>query len=175
MCRVPSKSSGMPGYAEVGVIENMNERRTLQARILATIRRPRVTLYILAGWSFLAGVTQLFVNSGVFLDIHNQELDGALGGLALSFNAIPLALAYLFCSRDPAKYYQIFWLSLVQQAAMAIGNVYELAIGTFSAESIVVPLVGAVVLGSLSFAQVFEVRPQGGKGPSETPATGQPA
>jgi hypothetical protein len=113
-------------------------------------------LLVLAAWSLLAGVTQLFVNSSVFLDIHDMELDGALGGLALSFNAIPLALLYLFCSRDPARYYQIFWLSLVHQGAMAAGNLYQLAIGTFSAESVLIPVLGAAFLAVLSFLQVFE-------------------
>jgi hypothetical protein len=115
-------------------------------------------LMLLAGWSLLAGVTQLFVNSSVFLDIHEIELDGALGGLALSFNAIPLALLYLYCARDPMRYYHIFWLALVHQAAMAGGNLYHLAIGTYSAESIAIPLVGAVLLAALSFLQVFEPR-----------------
>lgn len=68
---------------------------------------------ILAAWSLLAGVIQLFVNSEVFLNIHDVEFDGALGGFALSFNAIPLALLYLYCARDPVRYAHVFWLSLV--------------------------------------------------------------
>src|SRR3990172_8116370 len=82
------------------------------------IRQPRLVLLLLAVWSALAFVTQLFVNSGIFLDIHDQELDGALGGLALSFNAAPLALVYLYCSRDPQRFSHVFWLSLVHQGAM---------------------------------------------------------
>jgi hypothetical protein len=124
------------------------------ARINAFVRRPRITLYLLAAWSLLAGVTQLFVNSGLFLDIHDAELDGALGGLALSLNAIPLALLYLYCSRDPARYHQVFWLAVIQQVAMAAGNLYHLVLGTYSAESIVVPLAGAAALAGLSAAQV---------------------
>lgn len=120
------------------------------------LRHPRMMLFVLAGWSLLAGVTQLFVNSSIFLDIHDVELDGALGGFALSFNAIPLALVYLYCSRDPMRYYHVFWLSLVHQTAMAIGNLYHLALGTFTLESIAIPLAGATVLAVLSFLQVFE-------------------
>ena len=136
----------------------MNDRTStsVPSRLLTAVRNPRMTLILLAAWSLLAGVTQLFVNSGVFLDIHDVELDGALGGFALSFNAIPLALLYLFCARDPSRYRQIFWLALVHQGAMAAGNIYHLALGTFSAESIIAPLLGAVALGALSFAQVFE-------------------
>jgi hypothetical protein len=151
-------------------MQSGNPSRPLQAKVLDFLRRPRITLYLLAGWSMLAGVTQLFVNSGIFLDIHDIELDGALGGFALSFNAIPLALAYLFCSRDPVRYFHIFWLALVHQAAMAIGNVYHLAIGTFSAESIIVPLVGALCLSGLSFAQVFEPRTGAPSQPAAVPS-----
>jgi hypothetical protein len=131
-----------------------------QSKLNSFVRRPRVTLYLLAGWSLLAGITQLFVNSGLFLDIHGAELDGALGGLALSFNAVPLSLLYFYCSRDPDKYHAVFWLALVHQAAMVLGNLYHLIIGTFSAESVILPILGAGALASLSFAQVFEPRSQ---------------
>jgi len=124
------------------------------------VRQPRIVLFLLAVWSALAFVTQLFVNSGVFLDIHDMELDGALGGLALSFNAAPLAVVYLYCSRDPARYAHVFWLSLVHQGAMGAGGLYHWAIGTFSIESILVPVVGAGFLAILSFLQVFEPRPE---------------
>jgi hypothetical protein len=140
-------------------VTNQHSASSIQAKIIRLIRKPRHLLYLLAAWSLLAGVTQLFVNSSFFVDVHNAELDGALGGFALSFNAIPLALLYLYCSRDPQRYYHIFWLSLVHQAAMAAGNLYHLAIGTFSVESIIIPLTGAVVLAVLSFLQVFEPRP----------------
>ena len=123
------------------------------------IRQPRLVLLLLAVWSALAFVTQLFVNSGIFLDIHDQELDGALGGLALSFNAAPLALVYLYCSRNPEKYAHVFWLSLVHQGAMAAGGLYHWAIGTFSFESVIVPIAGGLFLAVLSFLQVFEPKP----------------
>ena len=127
------------------------------------IRQPRLVLLLLAAWSALAFVTQLFVNSGVFLDIHDQELNGALGGLALSFNAAPLAplaLLYLYCSRDPQRFSHVFWLSLVHQGAMTAGGLYHWAIGTFSLESVIVPIAGGLFLAVLSFLQVFEPRPE---------------
>ena len=110
----------------------MNNPGSLPSRVLAAVRIPRVTLFILAGWSVLAALTQVFVNSPLFLDIHDAELDGALGGLALSFNAVPLAVLYVYCARDPVRYHAVFWLALVHQGAMAAGNLYELAIGTYS-------------------------------------------
>ncbi len=144
----------------------MNNPGSLPSRVLAAVRIPRVTLFILAGWSVLAALTQVFVNSPLFLDIHDAELDGALGGLALSFNAVPLAVLYVYCARDPVRYHAVFWLALVHQGAMAAGNLYELAIGTYSAESIIIPLVGACALGALSFAQIFEPRPYSGGNPT---------
>lgn len=133
-----------------------SQRRSLLERI---VRQPRIVLLALTAWSLLAFVTQLFVNSNIFLDTHDIELDGALGGLALSFNALPLALVYLYCSRDPAKFAHVFWLSLVHQGAMAAGGLYQWAIGTFSFESVVVPIAGAAFLAVLSFLQVFDPRP----------------
>jgi hypothetical protein len=96
------------------------------------------------------------VNSGLFLDIHDLELDGALGGFALGFNALPMAVLYLYCWRDPQRYRHVFWLALIQQAAMASGAVYQLVIGTFSVESVIVPAVGSGALAFFSFLQVFE-------------------
>jgi hypothetical protein len=129
-------------------------------RLVAVLRQPRVLLLLLAAWSALAVATQVFVNSGLFLDIHDIELDGALGGLALSFNAAPLALLYLYCERDPGRYNQVFWLALVHQAAMASAGLYHWVIGTFTFESIVVPVAVSAALAVLSFMQVFEPRPK---------------
>lgn len=143
--------------------------RTFQAKLLTVLRQPRVTLLLLVSWSLLAGVTQLFVNSPVFLDIHNIELDGALGGFALSLNAIPLALLYLYCVRNPDKYPQVFWLALVQESVMVAGNLYQLIIGTFSFESIAIPLVGSVALAALCFAQIFQPRSPEGPANSQAP------
>ena len=129
---------------------------TVAARIVQLVKRPRILLLLLAAWSVLAVLTQVFVNSGAFLDIHDIELDGAMGGFALSFQAIPLALLYLYCWRDPAHYHSVFWLALIQQAAIGGSVLYQWAIGTFSFESIVVPLAGSIVLGVFSFLQLFE-------------------
>jgi hypothetical protein len=125
-----------------------------------------VLLLLLAAWSALTVATQVFVNSGLFLDIHDAELDGALGGMALSFNAAPLALLYLYCERDPARYNQVFWLATVHQAAMAAAGLYHLVIGTFTLESIVVPVVVSAALAVLSFLQALEPRPE----PEQPPA-----
>jgi hypothetical protein len=130
------------------------------SRIVQLGKRPRILLLLLAAWSLLAVLTNVFVNSGVFLDIHDIELDGALGGFALSFQAVPLALLYLYCWRDPAHYHSVFWLALVQQGAIAAGVLYQWAIDTYSIESILIPLVGSIALGVFSFLQLFEPKSQ---------------
>ena len=127
-------------------------------RLVQIGKKPRILLLSLAAWSVLSLLPQVFVNSGAFLDIHDIELDGAMGGFALSFQAVPLVLLYLYCWRDPAHYHSVFWLALVQQIAMGAGVLYEWAIGTFSFESIIVPLAGALILGVFSFLQLFEPR-----------------
>lgn len=137
--------------------------------ILRFVQRPRILLILLAAWSLLAAVTQLFVNSGLFLDVHDMELDGALGGFALSFNAAPLALLYLYCWRDPVRYRHVFWLAMIHQTVIAVGVLYHWAIGTFSVESIIIPLAGSAALAVFSFLQVFEPRPQM-QAPPETQA-----
>ena len=138
--------------------EQQTGRPSLRGRLLGLFRRPGVLLAMLAVWSLLAFVSQLFVNGGVFLDIHGAELDGALGGLALSFNALPLALLYLFVLPSPGRHPEIFWLALVHQSAMAAGALYHWALGTFTAESIIVAVVISAALAVLSFLQVFEPR-----------------
>jgi hypothetical protein len=126
------------------------------SRIVHLGKKPRILLLLLVAWSLLAILTQVFVNSGLFLDIHDIEFDGAMGGFALTFQAVPLALLYLYCWRDPEHYRSVFWLALVQQISIAAGVLYQWAIGTFSLESIIVPLVGSIVLGVFSFLQLFE-------------------
>src|SRR3989337_2707276 len=77
-----------------------------------TLRQPRVVLILLAVWAIIGAVTEFFTSSGLFVDLHGGELDGALGGRALRWEAIPLALLYLYCGRGPARYHHVFLLAL---------------------------------------------------------------
>jgi hypothetical protein len=126
-----------------------------QANALVRLgRQPRILLLVLTIWSILAALTELFVNSPLFLDIHNEQFDGALGGLAFNFNAVPLAVLYLYCSRDPARFPHIFSLATIQQGVMFLGVLYHWIVGTFTIESIIVP---AVVSGALAIFSIFQV------------------
>lgn len=123
-------------------------------------RKPRAVLGVLAVWSMLAALTQIFVNSGLFLDIHDNELDGALGGMAFGLNAVPLAAVYLYCARNPTRHPNVFWLAFIHQGVMFAAMLYHLGVGTFSLESIIAPAVGSALLAGVSFLQIFEPKSQ---------------
>ncbi len=123
-----------------------------------TLRQPRVVLILLAVWAIIGALTEFFTSSGLFVDLRDVELDGALGGRALSWEAIPLAVLYLYTSRDPVRYQRVFWLALVEQGAAILANVYHLAAGDFSIESVIIPIAGASALGLLVFLHLFEPR-----------------
>jgi hypothetical protein len=124
----------------------------------ATLRQPRIVLILLAVWAIIGALTEFFTSSGLFVDLHGLEMDGALGGRALSWEAIPLAVLYLYCSRDPVRYQRVFWLALIEQAAAIVANVYHWGAGDFSFESVFVPIVVAAALGVLVFLHLFQPR-----------------
>src|SRR3989304_7162538 len=82
----------------------------------AALRQPRILLILLAMWDIIGALTEFFSSSGLFVDLQGIELDGALGGRALSWEAIPLAVLNLYCARDPVRSHRGFWLALVEQA-----------------------------------------------------------
>ncbi|MDO8616956.1 MAG: hypothetical protein Q7T33_14690 [Dehalococcoidia bacterium] len=135
--------------------------------LLNALQRPRIMLVLLALWSLTAFLTQVFVNSGLFLEQHfrdgerkrDLELDGVFGGLALGWEPIALAALYLYCARDPVRYQRIFWLALIHQGALIAAGVYHwLAIGTFTFESVFIPLAVSGGLTTLVFLHLFRPR-----------------
>jgi hypothetical protein len=126
--------------------------------ILHFLQRPRIMLLLLAGWSLLGLVTQVFTSSSLFFDNHDHEIDGALGGFALGWEGIPLAAVYIYCLRDPLKHKAVFVLALIQMASLAASQLYHLGTGDFSFESIIVPLAGSAGLGALVFLHLFHPR-----------------
>src|SRR3989304_1105962 len=79
-----------------------------------------------------------------------------VGAPALGWEAIPLAVLYLYCARDPARYHHVFWLALIEQAAAIVANVYHWGAGDFSFESVVIPAGVAAGLGLLVFLHLFQ-------------------
>ncbi len=121
-----------------------------------TLRQPRVVLIVLAVWAIIGAITEVFTSSGLFVDLKGVELDGALGGRALSWEAIPLAVLYLYCSRDPVRYHRVFWLALIEQGAAVAANIYHLGAGDFSFESVFIPILVAGALALLVFLHLFQ-------------------
>ena len=79
----------------------------------ATLRQPRVVLILLAVWEVIGALAEFFTSSGLFVNLHGGEIDGALAGRALGWEAVPLAVLYLYCARDPERYHRVFWLALI--------------------------------------------------------------
>ena len=126
----------------------------------ATLRQPRVVLVLLAAWEVIGALTEFFTSSGLFVNLHGGEIDGALAGRALGWEAVPLAVLYLYCARDPARYHRVFWLALIEQAAAIVANVYHWGAGDFSFESVVIPAGVAAGLGLLVFLHLFQPKEQ---------------
>ncbi len=112
-----------------------------------TLRQPRVVLILLAAWNIVAVVSEFFLDG---------KIRGPFGGLSLSWDAIPLAVLYLYCSRDPARYHRVFWLALVQQAAAIAANMYHWGAGDLTPGSIIIPVAVAAGLGVLVFLHLFQ-------------------
>ncbi len=126
----------------------------------ALAQRPRLMLLLLAGWSILTVLTQTFTGSSIFLEDHGRselELDGALGGLALGWQGIPLAALYIYSFRNPVRYRPVFILALIHMAALSAAQLYHLLItGDFTIESVFVPLIGSVALGALVLLHLLQ-------------------
>ncbi|HEU4759547.1 MAG TPA: hypothetical protein VFT91_06140 [Dehalococcoidia bacterium] len=123
---------------------------------LKAVRQPRVLLILLAAWAIIGALTEFFTSSGLFVDLHGEELDGVLGGRALSWESIPMAVLYLYCARSPERYRPVFWLALIEQVAAIVASIYHWGAGDFSVESVVIPIAVAGALTILVFLHLFE-------------------
>lgn len=142
--------------------EEMGYQRPLGENFFVQfVQRPRILLILLALWEIIGFLTELFTGNPLFLENHEGEinLDGALGGRALGWEQIPLAVLYFYCARDPDRYGRIFWLALIEQAAAVSANLYHwLVTDDFTFESVVIPMAVAAGLGTLAFLAVFQPR-----------------
>ena len=125
--------------------------------ILQLVQKPRVLLVLLAAWEIVGVLVELFASSSFSMNLNNG-LDGLLAGRILSWQAVPLAVLYLYCARDPQRYPRIFWLALIEQAAAVAANIYHLVADDLEFEAIFVPVVVSASLGTLAFLNVFQRR-----------------
>ncbi len=140
--------------------------------VLKFVQRPRILLVLLAAWEIIGALTEFFTSSGLFVDLHGGELDGALGGRALGWEQIPLAALYIYCARDPERYHRVFYLALLEQAAAIVANIYHWGSDDFSGESVIIPVAVAAGLGALVFLHLFQPKPP--PATASTEASGDP-
>jgi hypothetical protein len=134
-------------------------------RLLVRLQQPRVLLFLLAIWAAIGAATEFFTSSGLFVDLHGRQLDGALGGRALGWEAVPLAALYLYAIRDPERFRGVFWIALIEQSAAIIANIYHWGSGDFSFESIILPLAVAAGLDVLVLLHLFEKKEEAAAAP----------
>jgi hypothetical protein len=71
------------------------------------------------------------------------------------WQGIPLALLYFLSFRNPQDNRSVFWVGLIQQGAAIAANLFQWGTGTFTAESILIPVAVSAGLGALVFVNVF--------------------
>ncbi len=129
---------------------------------LNLLLQPRILLFLLAAWALLGFLTELVVDSALFVERHGDGdigLDGALGGLALNWEGIPLAVLYIYCARNPDRFRGVYWLALAAMAASVASNLYHwLVTDTYSIESVALPIGISAGLASLVFLHLFRAK-----------------
>ena len=126
--------------------------------LLGFVRQPRILLILLAVWAIIAFMSELVMDSALFVEGKGEDLqlDGALASLAFNWEALALAVLYIYCSRDPERYRGVFWLALIALGASIASNLYHwLVTDTFSIESIFIPMIVSGGLMALVFMHLF--------------------
>jgi hypothetical protein len=123
---------------------------------LKVLQRPRIVLLLLLAWSVITVIIEAWPESDIFFNVkRGDEIDGALAGGILMWQGIPLALLYFLSFRHPEHNKSVFWVGLVQQAAAIAANIFAWGTGTFTVESIIIPVAVSAGLGALVFVNVF--------------------
>jgi hypothetical protein len=152
MSDMPGESGGAEAY----------EKPLADNAFLRLVQRPRILLILLAAWEVVGFLTELFTSNGLFLENHAAgeiSLDGVFAGRALGWEAIPLAVLYLYCARDPRRFHGVFWLALVEQGAAIASYFYHWLVSEdFSFESVAIPMAGSATLGFFVFLHLFQPR-----------------
>ena len=159
------------GEGETWAAQIPGEKPLGENAVLKFLQRPRIVLLLLMAWSLLTFLIEAWPESGIFFDVKSgKEIDGALGGGILMWQGIPLALLYFLSFRNPQQNRSVFWVGLVQQAAAAAANLYEWGRGTFSGESIIIPVAVSAGLGALVSVNLFGRDEMAEMAPPSTPA-----
>lgn len=113
-------------------------------RLVQRIRTPRVVLLLLAAWDLLGAAAELLADSALFS--LQEPTNGVLAGRAFSGALIIPALVYLYALRNPQRYWQVWWLALVEQVVALASYVYHLGADRFGLEDVILPLTGSSIL-----------------------------
>jgi hypothetical protein len=100
-------------------------------------------------------LTEAFTNNGFFSDLHGEDINGLLGGLALGWEGVPLTALYIYCFRNPRRYPRIFWLALIHMGSLSLSLLYHLVTGDVPIASIIVPAGVTGGLLALVFIHLF--------------------
>ncbi len=158
MAETPGGETGAAGPPTA-----IEPKQLAENAVLKFVQRPRIMLILLGAWNVVAAVSEFFV------DVHNGKIRGPVGGLALSWESIPLAALYFYCAREPERYQRVFWLALIQQAAAVVANFYHWGADDVTPGSIVIPVAVSATLGALVFLHLFQPKPAEPAAPASTP------
>jgi len=154
--------------ASTGGIRPAQEPPSFLESLLYTLRRPRVTLGLLAAWAIVGVLTQLLSESFLF-DMKGVEASGIFGGRVFSASALIPAIVYIWALRNPQQHRRVFWLGLIEQVALILSSFYHKGAGDIGWEGVIIPTIISGALIFLIFPNLFEpkqaLQPQAAGGP----------
>ena len=154
--------------ASTGGIRPAQEPPSFLESLLYTLRKPRVTLGLLAAWA-IVGVAAELLSDSLLFDM-KREASGILGGRVFSASALIPAIVYIWALRDPQRHRPVFWLGLIEQVALVLSSFYHKGAGDIGWEGVIIPSIisGAIIF--LIFPNLFQPK----EAPQPQPAGGPP-
>ena len=103
--------------------------------------RLQLVLLALAAWNLVTFLLELA--STALIDI--EQVDGLLGGRAVSGASAVLGIAYVYAARSPVRYRFIVWLGLIEQVVALFSMTFHWARDDVSFGEVAVPMLVATV------------------------------
>ena len=155
--------------ASTGGIRPAQEPPSFLESLLYTLRKPRVTLGLLAAWA-IVGVAAELLSDSLLFDM-KREASGILGGRVFSASALIPAIVYIWALRDPQRHRPVFWLGLIEQVALVLSSFYHKGAGDIGWEGVIIPSIISGALIFLIFPNLFQPKPA----PLPQPVGGAPS
>jgi hypothetical protein len=112
--------------------------------------RLQLILVVLAAWNILAFLLEL-TNAG---PLSVGDIDGVLGGRAISGSVGVLGVAYLYAARNPVRYRFVLWLATLEQVAALFTAAFHWARDDIAANEAIVPILVAAAFLVLLMANL---------------------